>query len=27
MTTEFVYITLSSMHCYWQRDQAAMCPS
>jgi len=23
MMSEFVYIKILSMHCYWQRDQAA----
>jgi len=26
MTSEFVYIKIRSMHCYWQRDQAAAYP-
>jgi len=27
MMSEFVYIMIRSVHCYWQRDQAAVCPS
>jgi len=27
MTSEFVNIKMRSMHCHWQRDQAAVYPT